>query len=122
MKYHIFDLEYLQTAELTEEDLKDLFDNKSFNISLIVGMFNMSNQNLSNEDIVKVVTSNNHWMYNYFWTKQQREDFTECLKKSYKNLYRFGDEKIESITNFWISQYGLTNSSKKRKKKEYLDS
>lgn len=122
MKYHIFDLEYLQTAELTEEDLKDLFDNKSFNISLIVGMFNMSNQNLSNEDIVKVVTSNNHWMYNYFWTKQQREDFIECLKKSYKNLYRFGDEKIESITNFWISQYGLTNSSKKRKKKEYLDS
>lgn len=119
-KYKIFDLDYLQNAELTDDDLRELLDNKNFNISLTVGMFNISNQNLSEEKIINLVMTDKYWMYKYFWTKDQREQFTECLKRAYKNLYRYGDRKIESIVGLWLVQYGLTNCKQKKKKKEYL--
>ena len=120
-KYKIFDLDYLQNAELTEDDLRELLDNKCFGMSLVVGMFKMSNHTMPNEKIIELVTTDKHWMYNYFWTKEQREAFTECLKKAFKNLYRYNDTKNEVVTSLWLVQYGLTNCKQKKKKKEYLD-
>ena len=120
-KYKIFDLDYLQNAELTDDDLRELLDNKCFGISLTVGMFKISNQNLSDEKIISIVTTDKHWMYKYFWTKEQREEFTECLKKAYKNLYKYGDRKTDIVTSLWLIQYGLTNCKQKKKKKCYLD-
>ena len=40
-KLKIFDIEYLENAEFNEEDLAYLFDTNSFNMSLIVAMFNL---------------------------------------------------------------------------------
>lgn len=117
----IFDLDYLQNAEFTEEDLKQLFDNNAFNLSLIVGMFKMTNQKLSEHDIIRLVKTDKYWMYKYFWTKSERETFEICLINAYKNLYRYSEERTKSLVDFWIIQYGLTNCNQKKKKQLRLD-
>ena len=47
--YKIFDLDYLQNAELTEDDLYYLFETPSLNYSLLVDMFNFTNQEITDE-------------------------------------------------------------------------
>lgn len=117
----IFYLDYLQNAEFTEDDLKHLLDENSFNLSLVVGMFKISNQNLSEHEIIKLVKKDNHWMYKYFWTKPQREEFEKCLFNAFRNLYRYKERKTQSLVDFWMIQYGLTNCKQKKKKQLRLD-
>ena len=114
-QYKIFDLEYLQNAEFTEDDLRELLDKKSFSISLAVGMLKMCGCKMPTSDIVSQVTSDKHWMYKHFWTKEQRENFTQCLRKSYYNLYRYNNTKLNVVIDFWLIQYGLTNCKQKKK-------
>ena len=120
-KHKIFDIEYLQNAEFTEEDLKNLIDGKSFTISLIVGMFKMTNQGLSESEITKLIKTDNKWMYKYFWTDAERDAFEKCLYDSFINLYRYKEEKTHALVGFWLTQYGLSNVCMKTENLHVLD-
>lgn len=116
-KYKIFEIDYLQNAEFTEEDLVWLFETSSFYLSLIVEMFNSYDDgNLPIEKIAYIVKTDDKWMYKHYWSDTQREEFEEKAEKCFKNLYRYGDEKTKSILGMWIANYGFTNESQRKNK------
>lgn len=116
--YKIFDLDYLQNAELTEDDLYYLFETPSLNYSLLVDMFNFTNQEITDEKkIIKLAKTDRDWMYKYFWTAEQREEFEKILTKIFMNVYWCRHEyEAESKMQWWIFMYGLTNEDLKDKK------
>ena len=115
--YKIFDLEYLQNEEFSEDDLIYLFETPSFNYSLIIGMFNKyDKRNLSNEKIVSIITTDDKWMYKHYWNREQREEFIEILEKCYYNLYRYHKSTCKAVSDMWIVQYGFTSAKQKKKK------
>ena len=120
-KYKIFTLDYLQNAEFTEDDLKWLFDTPSFALSLIVGEFKISDNDVEESEIVNMTHNDSDWMYKYFWNEEQRNQFLEILVKCYKNLYSFQDHIAQAYSDMWFIQYGLTDIHMKDKKPQTFD-
>lgn len=116
--YKIFDIDYLQHAEFTEDDLYYLFETPSVSYSLVVEMFRRTNQPIIDEKkIISLVKYDKDWMYKYFWTDKQREDFKEIVKSIYKNVHYYNDKEAEQNASWWIFLYGLSNSKLKNNKK-----
>lgn len=119
-KHKIFDIDYLQNAEFTEEDLVYLFDKSSFGLSLVVAMFELYEPNkIERDKILSIVSTDEKWMYKHYWTLEQRNTFLDILKKCFKNLYRYNDDICYQMSEMWLVQYGFT-SAKQRKKKMML--
>lgn len=121
--YKIFDIDYLQTAELTEDDLYWLCDTQSLNYSLIIEMFKRTNQELTEEKkILSLIKNDEDWMYKYYWTNKQREDFEIILANIYKNIKYCGFNEAMQDAQWWVILYGLTNRDlKKNKNMQRLD-
>ena len=116
--YKIFDIDYLQNGELTEDDLYYLFETNSLTFSLIIEMFRFSKQELLDEKkILNLIKNDKDWMYKYFWTDKQRSDFENIVFNVYKNVKYCGDVEGDSLAKWWITEYGLTNKDLKRNKK-----
>lgn len=115
--YKIFDIDYLQTAELTEDDLYYLFDTQSLNYSLLIDMFRRTKQSLTDEKkIIKMVKDDKDWMYKYFWTPKQRDDFIDLIVKVYENVYYYQKKEALQRAQWWIFMYGFSNTELKRNK------
>lgn len=118
--YKIFDIDYLMSSELSEDDLYWLFDTPSLKYSLVIDMFRRTKQELTDEKkIISLIKNDADWMYKYFWTEHQRLEFENIIKEVYKNLKGCGDLEAESLMQFWIINYGLTNKLLKHNKKIY---
>lgn len=116
-KYKIFDINYLQNEEFTEEDLVYLFETPSLNYSFVVAMFRLYDKGtFTDEKIIEIVTTDEKWMYKHFWNKTQRNEFIEMLNKCYYNLYRYNKTICQAMTDMWIIQFGFTSASQKKKK------
>ena len=116
-RYKIFDIDYLQNNEFTEEDLMYLFETSSFSLSLIVEMFkSYDKQELTIDKILNIVKTDSNWMYKHFWNDEQRNEFLAKLMQCYKNMYRYSDEICEKMAEMWLVQYGFTNDKQKNKK------
>lgn len=116
--YKIFDIDYLQNGELTEDDLYYLFETNSLIFSLVVEMFRFSKQELVDEKkILHLIKNDKDWMYKYFWTDKQMSDFENIVFNVYKNVKYCGDVEADSLSKWWIMEYGLTNKDLKRNKK-----
>lgn len=115
--YKIFEMDYLQHAELTEDDLYYLFETPSLNYSFLVDEFKRSNQEITDEKkIINLAKTDKDWMYKYFWTSEQREEFEKAIKEAYINIRQCGEEEAISSSQWWILMYGLTNSKLKNNK------
>ena len=115
--YKIFEMDYLQHADLTEDDLYYLFETPSLNYSFLIDEFKRTNQEITDEKkIINLVKTDKDWMYKYFWTSKQREEFEKDVKEAYINIRRYGKEEAESSTQFWIIMYGLTDSKLRNNK------
>lgn len=115
--YKIFELDYLQNADLSEDDLYYLFETASLNYSFLVAEFKMSNQEITDEKkIINIAKNDEEWMYKYFWNTSQRENFENAIKKAYMNIRQCGEVEAESSAQWWILYYGLTNSELKNNK------
>ena len=115
--YKIFELDYLQHAELSEDDLYYLFETPSLNYSFLVDEFKRTNQEITDEKkIINLAKTDKDWMYKYFWTSKQREEFEKDVKEAYINIRQCGKEEAESSTQWWILMYGLTDSKLKNNK------
>lgn len=115
--YKIFELDYLANNDLSEDDLYYLFETPSLNYSLLIDMFKISNQELKDEKkIINLAKTDKDWMYKVFWSKKQRKEFEELVKKAFINIYQCGVVEAESRAQWWILYYGLTDSELKDKK------
>ena len=115
--YKIYDLDYLLKGDFTEDDLYYLFDTSSLTYSLIVNMFIFSRQSLVDEKkIIKLIKSDNEWMYKYFWTDKQIDQYENIIKDIYKKIKYYNDKEALEYAQWWISLYGLTNSKLKNVK------
>lgn len=79
---------------------------KSLIYSLIIGMFRQIKNNMSDNEIIKLITKDN-WFDNYTWTEHQCIDYKNKLNKIFYNLYRFGSNKCANSSNEFIMKYGL---------------
>ena len=115
--YKIFEMEYLQKANLTEDDLYYLFETPSLNYSFLIDEFKRTNQNVIDEKkIINIAKTDKDWMYKYFWTDKQREEFENDIKKAYMNIMQCGEVEALSSAQWWILYYGLTNSKLRHNK------
>lgn len=117
--YKIFDIDYLCNGDFTEDDLYYIFETKSLSYSLLVNMFNRTNQSVTDEKKIIAISKNNDWQYKYYWTDKQREDFENDIIKAYKNIYFCDNKEAQCYAQFWVIQYGLSNSKLKNSKKIY---
>lgn len=116
--YKIFDIDYLQNSELTEDDLYYLYETPSINYSLLVEMFRFTKQDILDEKkIINLAKTDKDWMYKYFWTQKQREDFENIITNVFKNIKYCSLEEAKSSAAWWILMYGLTNKELKHNKK-----
>ena len=116
-KHKIFEIDYLQNAEFSEEDLASLFGNNNFNLSLIIAMFDMYEpKKIDHDKIMAIVTTDEKWMYKHYWTLEQRNEFLNIVVKCFKNLYRYEDHICLQIAEMWLVQYGFTSAKQKKKK------
>ena len=116
--YKIFEMDYLMNNDLSEDDLYYLFETSSLNYSLLINEFKYSNQELTDEKkIIKLVQSDEEWMYKMFWTEKQRNACEKDAKKVFMNIYQCGPTEAESKVQWWILYYGLSNSKYRNNKK-----
>jgi hypothetical protein len=86
--FKVYDIDYLMNAELTEEDLHNLFDTASLIGSLILEEFKLIGSKLSQNEIIKLVKDKESRWYNQFqWNMEQHEKFAKQLAKVMKNVY-----------------------------------
>ncbi len=115
--YKIFEIDYLKNAELTEDDLYYLFETPSLNYSFLIDEFKRTNQDIVDEKkIINLAKNDKDWMYKYFWTSKQREEFEKDIKKAYMNIRQCGEVEAESSTQWWIFMYGLTDDKLRNNK------
>lgn len=116
-KHKIFEIDYLQNAEFSEEDLACLFVNNNFDLSLIIAMFEMYEpKKIERDKITAIVATDEKWMYKHYWTLEQRNEFLNILVKCLKNLYRYEEHICKQIAEMWLVQYGFTSAKQKKKK------
>lgn len=110
MKKHIkiYSADYLMNNELTDDDLKTLVGDHQLLYSLIVEMFKISKSELSQDEIINIIRTDNKWIFKYFWTKKQRNDFEEKLKKIFRNIYYYSDPELTGHVQMWMIHYGLS--------------
>ena len=110
----IYDLDYLINTELTEEDLYYLFDTASLIYSLVVGEFKfVGYDNISDEEIINICKTNERWVYEYYWTKKQHDEYIKKVTAIYKNLYQYKTDTAKNAAEWFVFQYGLTIKNKR---------
>lgn len=101
----IYTLDYLSKIELTEDDLHNIFDKSSFELSLVNGMIDIAN--IKSKSILNECTSINNWNDKYYWTKSQRNKFRNKLIGIMMNVYQVGPVNAESKADIWLLMKGL---------------
>lgn len=115
----IYDLDYLINIELTEEDLYYLFDTASLIYSLVIGEFRFAGYNdISDNEIINMCKANERWVYEYYWTKKEHDDYIKKVTLVYKNLYQYKTYTAKNSAEWFVFQYGLTVKDKKHKNKK----
>lgn len=106
--YKIYTMKYLKEKELTENDLYYLFDTPSLNYSLVVNMFKFAGKKMKADDVLNICTTNERWMYEYHWTKDQHDKWVNEVAEVYKNVYQDGPEKARNGAEWWTFMYGMS--------------
>lgn len=102
----IFTLEYISTQELTDQDLNDLFSG-SIKLSLIVGMFRFNGDARTPHKIIEYCKKDLEWFNHNTWSSAKYDEFREILKKIYRNVYYYGQEKCLAVADMWLNNYGF---------------
>lgn len=102
----IFTLEYISTQELTDQDLNELFGG-SIKLSLIIGMFKFIGDNRTPYKIIEHCKKDLDWFNHTTWSIKQYEEFKTILKKIYRNVYYYGENKCEAYADMWLNNYGF---------------
>ena len=102
----IYDIEYLKTRELTEDDLHELFDTDSLLCSFIIHMFKVAGYKFNNNDIISKCHKN-YWYDKYKITHKNKETVIEDFANAIKNIYVFSDDIAKKYACDFYMKYGL---------------
>ena len=105
---NIYDIDYLMNTEFDEEDLHNIFDTSSLSFSLLLNMFWFMHDKRDNDEIINMCTRDNKWVYNNFWTRKQREQYTKKIANVYRNVYQYGPANSRRAAEQWINFFGFT--------------
>ena len=100
----IYSIEDLCNQPYDDEQIDNVI--KSLQYSLIISMFKFMKIDMTNEEIIKFVKTDN-WFDKYKWTQSQKTKFKDKMNKMFYNLYRFGPIKCENSSQEWLSKYGF---------------
>ena len=105
----IYPINYLMNSELSDVDLSNLLDNnnKGLLYSIIINMFKHIGVKKSNKEIIKLITTKDNWMNDYFWNYNEVISYEEKLTKVIKNIYQFSDTQCKSKAQWYITVYGF---------------
>jgi hypothetical protein len=107
--YKIYDIDYLENSELTEDDLYYIFECKSLTPSLIVGEYRAIDNLTAKEKILKDIKSNSNWLKEHkFRNKKARLKFMDHLIKISKNVYQFDNVSAKRWVDDWMIHYGFS--------------
>lgn len=101
----IFTIEYLCNAELTEQDLNDVFS--TFTLSIIVGMHRHIGDSRTTKQIIDSCKKDINWFNNKVWSLKSYELFKTQLVQIYKNVWVYGPEKSLALAEMWLNNYGF---------------
>ena len=100
----IYNISDLINKDFDDEEIDNV--SKTLIFSLIIGIFRHIKSKLTDDEIIKLIKTDN-WFDNYYWTEYQRNEYKKKLNKIFYNLYRFGPIKCNNSTNEFIMKYGL---------------
>ncbi len=107
-EYKLYTNKYLSEKELTETDLYYLFETPSLNYSLVVNMFKFTKKKMKPDEILNLCKTNERWVYEYHWTKEERAAYRNELLKVFKNIYGTGPFETENAVDWWLFQFGMS--------------
>jgi len=119
MRDKIIPLQVLLKNDYDDATLDLLFKTNSLILSLIDAELKLAGKNCKTINEVKQVVKNKNWMYKYFWSDKQRDEFSNNVQTVYKNVYTYSDVMAKSMMQWFIIMYGLTNKSVKNKVNQY---
>ena len=104
----IYPLDYLVDNELSDVDLANLLDNDNKGLLYsIISMFHHVGVKKSNKEIIKLITTKDKWMNDYFWSYNELIEFENKLAKALKNIYYLDDKQALEKAQWYIIIYGL---------------
>lgn len=110
----VYDMQYLMSGELTDEDVNYLTHNKSYVYSLVVGMYRFVKSNKSTEYIINAIKTDNSWLKDHAWSSFYRNKFEKNTAKFYKNLYYYGKEQSKMLAQWFSIMYGFSTYESNR--------
>lgn len=106
--YKIYTMKYLKEKELTENDLYYLFDTPSLNYSFVVNMFKFAKKKMKPDEVIELCKTNERWMYETHWTKEQHDKWIDEVAAVYRNIYQYGPDEARNSAEWWTFIYGMS--------------
>ena len=103
----IYTIDELKNAEFSEDDLHNLFDTKSLNLSLILHMFKLINDKRKDWEIVKMVRTESGWPDKYSMSRKLYNNFVKDLKEIFANVYQYRENTAKIKAEYWMTVYGF---------------
>lgn len=103
----IYTIDELKNAEFSEDDLHNLFDTKSLNLSLILHMFKLINDKRKDWEIVKMVRTEIGWPDKYSMSRKLYNNFVKDLKEIFANVYQYRENTAKIKAEYWMTVYGF---------------
>lgn len=103
----IFDIDYLESADLTDEDLHFLFDLNGITYSFAIYLLKLSGLECSKNKFGKMLRHNENWMNEHILTNKQINESKKRFEKCIMNIYQYGRKTAKSWVEDWYVHYGL---------------
>lgn len=103
----IFSMDYLESTELTDADLSQIFDKGCLSLSFIVGMHRFVGITKTPKQIIDKCKASDTWFNDTTWTTKQFIDFRQKLINIFRNVYCYGFEKCEAKADMWLTNFGF---------------
>ena len=103
----IYTIDELKNTEFSEDDLHNLFDTKSLNLSLILHMFKLINDKRKDWEIVKMVRTESGWPDKYSMSRKLYNNFVKDLKEIFANVYQYRENTAKIKAEYWMTVYGF---------------
>ncbi|MBO5005433.1 MAG: hypothetical protein J6D03_09435 [Clostridia bacterium] len=108
----VYTVDELKNKDLTEDDLHNIFDTGSLNISLVLHMFRLMGDKRKDWEIIKMAKTDERWYDKYFIEDDQYEQLKKDLYEVFKNIYQYKDTAAESSRDWWLFQYCVRHNYK----------
>lgn len=90
----IYTNEFLMNCKPSQELIDDLYESASLYLTFVVNMFKFTGHCNDTNEILKICTTDDRYMYKYTWTKEQRYEYEQQMKQIMRNCLGMTDDEI----------------------------